>query len=692
MKKTTILWMLCILLPIAMEAKKKPFGNGLYWEVTKQGELIISGKGDMPDFAEPHYKKYETKGTAPWNQKKVWDKVNTIIVEEGITKIGAHSFNGKTYCYKDKNRATHVKEIKMPSTVKEISKYAFAHSFISTFQFPSSVVLGYGIFDGCFNIHEFTIPSNWVRITSGLFYGCRGLSKVNIHEGVTEIGAGAFRGCTALQKIALPNSVKKIEKEAFYNTGLRTIAMGDNIEYIGNQAFYNCKMASLKFPKSLKVIGYGAFSSCDNLTHVTLPDKVETIGEMAFAYCDNLLLLFMSDGVKSIGARAFDRCPLLMSVRISQNAVVDKNILGGYSSSKRFSGDIYSLPPNITESNCYSDYGIEKEAFQRYKNGENGIINSQGKLILEMKSGRKAKQKIDEFDNSIYYEITDGDGHGILRDDGQWIVPVVSGRKVVRQHKTQNSPIFYEITDKTGKGIINANGQWIISTDKGYNSITELKSEDVVYYIVSKNTYSGPYGLLNSRGNVIIPLEYSVLQSAGGNYLRYKIGDFYGIMNYQGNVIIPTTKGYTLIGDYISNQNSFTYATYNYKGEVDANGNVLSKIEVVKPQPAVAKKETTTTTSSSNTSKTNNTSGSSTQRSGTQTVVVEHHRDPIPMQEWQACFACGGMGTMGCDFCGGSGTKYIGDRLHRCSRCNGGGIIPCNVCFGNKGQYITVYR
>lgn len=76
----------------------------------------------------------------------------------------------------------------------------------------------------------------------------------------------------------------------------------------------------------------------------------------------------------------------------------------------------------------------------------------------------------------------------------------------------------------------------------------------------------------------------------------------------------------------------------------------------------------------------------------TKTIHVEHHRDPVPVQQWQACFACGGMGTMGCDNCGGGGTKYIGDRLHRCSRCNGRGIIPCNVCYGNKGQYITVYQ
>lgn len=73
-----------------------------------------------------------------------------------------------------------------------------------------------------------------------------------------------------------------------------------------------------------------------------------------------------------------------------------------------------------------------------------------------------------------------------------------------------------------------------------------------------------------------------------------------------------------------------------------------------------------------------------------QTIIIEPV--PQPVQEWRACGACGGMGTMGCDNCGGSGTKYIGDRLHRCSRCNGRGIIPCKSCFGNKGQYITVYR
>lgn len=94
-------------------------------------------------------------------------------------------------------------------------------------------------------------------------------------------------------------------------------------------------------------------------------------------------------------------------------------------------------------------------------------------------------------------------------------------------------------------------------------------------------------------------------------------------------------------------------------------------------------------TSSSTSSSSSSTSSNSNNRT---TIVVEHQHTPQPVQEWQACFGCGGMGTMGCTNCGGSGTKYIGDRLHRCSRCNGQGIIPCNICYGNKGKYVTVYR
>ena len=69
----------------------------------------------------------------------------------------------------------------------------------------------------------------------------------------------------------------------------------------------------------------------------------------------------------------------------------------------------------------------------------------------------------------------------------------------------------------------------------------------------------------------------------------------------------------------------------------------------------------------------------------TKTVIVEHHRDPMPVQEWQDCNICLGSGT--CQTCYGSGTNWNGNR---CISCNYSG--KCNFCHGQGGRYRTVYR
>ena len=104
--------MMLLVIPITTEAKKKPFGHGLYWELTKQGELIISGNGAIPNYNST--RKFKTSGTAPWNQKKVWDKATIVIIQEGITEIGDNAFSD-----------TNMRTITIPKGVIKIGKHSF---------------------------------------------------------------------------------------------------------------------------------------------------------------------------------------------------------------------------------------------------------------------------------------------------------------------------------------------------------------------------------------------------------------------------------------------------------------------------------------------------------------------------------------------------------------------------------------
>ena len=250
--------------------------------------------------------------------------------------------------------------------------------------------------------------------------------------------------------------------------------------------------------------------------------------------------------------------------------------------------------------------------------------------------------------------------------------------------KAPNGQVYHVKSDGTFMNVYTSDRKKLLVSSRLYKQIDIVSDQNQNWcYKVSNSKSGGSCGLLDKNGKVIVSCELDALEVAGNGFLRFKIGSFWGVMNYAGKIIIPTDRGYTKIGNYVSFTKRFPYEMAGYKGECNNLGVQVSKIKVATPVSQQTQTATTQTTTQKETTS---------QKQEEKKVIIEHRRDPIPVQQWQACFACGGMGTMGCDFCGGSGTKYIGDNLRRCSRCNGQGIIPCNVCFGNKGKYITVYQ
>ena len=384
--------------------------------------------------------------------------------------------------------------------------------------------------------------------------------------------------------------------------------------------------------QGVTAIGNFSFMEHKKVKTVVISNSVTHIKEGAFYGCDELISLEIPNSVKLIEESAFMNCPNLRSI------VVPVSVL--YIGESAFSGDKCLC---ITLTNPSTKWGV-------------GAFYNCMLTIINPKS-------------DDYYGIN-----------------AFHAVKSLSKVYTGNN-IKCTVIKEGGKcGLMDSKEKWIIPLENNYYDIEPLVDG---FFRVKSSEY-GHYGVFSLNGKEIVPTELDDVKPCGKGFLKYKLNGFWGVMNYAGKIIIDTDRGYTSIGNFVTFNKRFAYTMTGYKGECDINGKQISKIKVDTPKQAVVSSSASSSTASGSSSSNSNSSNNSGNK--TTTVVVEHHRDPVPVQEWQACFGCGGMGTMGCDNCGGSGTKYIGDRLHRCSRCNGQGIIPCNICYGNKGKYITVYR
>ena len=128
-------------------------GENLTWTFDEStGTLTISGTGEMAYMSTPVTGK--TESTSP-RVPSFWsfgnEKINSVIIENGVTNIV------------------------------------------------------YSAFNGCYNLTSITIPKSMLTIEMDAFTGCSALSSVTIPESVTNIELSAFDGCSSLNAIVLYN-------------------------------------------------------------------------------------------------------------------------------------------------------------------------------------------------------------------------------------------------------------------------------------------------------------------------------------------------------------------------------------------------------------------------------------------------------------------------------------------------------
>jgi len=284
-------------------------GENLTWALYSDGELVVSGSGEMEDF---RFDWTERTSNVPWMPYQ--SAIKAITIENGVTTIGNYAFAScerassvtignsvirvgeyafwacnftevhgadvESWCkinFYDSNstplfyakklylNGTLLTDLTIPDSVTSIGSYAFAH---------------------CEGLRSVTFPNGMTRIGEYAFKYCVSLTNVSIPEGVTSIGTGAFFHCDGLTAVTIPDSVTSIGDRSF--SGCRGLADEDHFIIVRNVFYGYCgDDAAVTIPNTVTKIGSDAFW-CDDITSVTIPVSVTGIGDGAFYGCYDL--------------------------------------------------------------------------------------------------------------------------------------------------------------------------------------------------------------------------------------------------------------------------------------------------------------------------------------------------------------------------------------------------------------------
>lgn len=281
---------------VAEDALSGSCGESAAFEIV-DGVLTISGTGAISENAF----EYRTDFTS-------------VVIEEGITEIGAYAFY---YC-----------------------------ESITSVTLPESLtVIGSRAFYKCYYLAEITIPAGVTEIGDKAFYYCSKLARITfsgtectIYDSSDTISSGAviagYAGSTA-EEYALTYGRRFLNLE----TGEESLRgyCGDDAIYtldnevltvsgtgaISDYAFTDkTNFTSVVIEEGITSIGSYAFSDCDSMTSIILPESLTAIGARAFYDSDYITEITIPTGVSEIGERAFYSCARLVSVTINSTQCV----------------------------------------------------------------------------------------------------------------------------------------------------------------------------------------------------------------------------------------------------------------------------------------------------------------------------------------------------------------------------------
>lgn len=192
--------------------------------------LTISGTGKMPGYNSTSISKL------PWQDERFAAQVKKIVVEEGITEVGAYCFGSRAHSRNARSAKNHtfyntqdasttelflnIDEVTLPSTLLKIGAHAFVRMPITHIHLPRALE---EISSGAFAntaLHVVVIPENVRRIGPEAFSGCLNLRAIDFSHLPLKLSAGLLFGAERLRMILHTSGIKSVEPSTFNATFL----------------------------------------------------------------------------------------------------------------------------------------------------------------------------------------------------------------------------------------------------------------------------------------------------------------------------------------------------------------------------------------------------------------------------------------------------------------------------------------
>ena len=166
--------------------------------------------------------------------------LESIEIHDGVVSIGLGAFNG---C---------VQLIETDGSVSYVDRWAVdcTEDAENVTLRSDTVGIADSVFAGCAKVKQITIPSTVKQIGAYAFSRCTALKSVELPEGISSLREYTFFACSSLESASLPKGVETVGVYAFGECGsLAKVTLPSSVSAIGEGAFYRCD--------SLDEVSYG---------------------------------------------------------------------------------------------------------------------------------------------------------------------------------------------------------------------------------------------------------------------------------------------------------------------------------------------------------------------------------------------------------------------------------------------------